>query len=185
MIHHSLSIATATAKNCVKSPQFDSVSLNVGPTSSELILMWPFVVCPPSHWQTYARVFMNNAESFWNHEERCHDKRSLMRHENNMYNPSSPGACWVMVCQECFGAVLITGILDYPLINRPVAEITQSPKGCVCVCVICFFLNVLIIETIATCSHLRQTFFYSFGVSVMLAFIIAMERNSDSVDEFQ
>lgn len=44
-----------------------------------------------------------------------------MRHEINMYNPTSPGACWVMECQECFGAVLITGTLDYPLVNRPFA----------------------------------------------------------------
>lgn len=84
-----------------------------------------------------------------------------MRHENNMYNPSSPGACWVMECQECFGAVLITGILDYPLINRPVAKITQSPKGCVCFCdVFVFLIFFLIIETIATYGHNPFFFFF-------------------------
>lgn len=59
-----------------------------------------------------------------------------MRREINMYNPASPGACWVMECQECFGAVLITGTLDYPLVNRLVtAKITQPPEWlCMCVC---------------------------------------------------
>lgn len=58
-----------------------------------------------------------------------------MSREINMYNPSSPGACWVMECQECFGAVLITWILDYPLINRPIAaKTTQPPKDCLRFC---------------------------------------------------
>lgn len=35
-----------------------------------------------------------------------------MRHEINMYNPDLPGACWVMECQECFEAVLITRTLE-------------------------------------------------------------------------
>lgn len=112
--------------------------------------MWLFVMCPPSHRQTYAGAFRNNADSFWNHEERWNDYTgSLMRHENNMYNPSSPGACWVMECQECSGAVLITGILDYLLTNRPAAKITPSPKGRVFFCVL-FLKMFLIIETIAT-----------------------------------
>lgn len=52
-----------------------------------------------------------------------------MRHEINMYNPASPGACWVMECQECFGAVLITGTLEYPLVNKLVtAKLPQSPE---------------------------------------------------------
>lgn len=52
-----------------------------------------------------------------------------MRHEINMYNPASPGACWVMECQECFGAVLITGTLEYPLVNKLVtAKLPQTPE---------------------------------------------------------
>lgn len=68
-----------------------------------------------------------------------------MRREINMYNPASPGACWVMECQECFGAVLITGTLDYPLVNTLVtAKILQPPpEMCVwlCMCICDYFLH--------------------------------------------
>lgn len=54
-----------------------------------------------------------------------------MRHEINMYNPAAPGACWVMECQECFGAVLITrgggDTLDYPLVNTPLTSLRPPP----------------------------------------------------------
>ncbi len=67
-----------------------------------------------------------------------------MRREINMYNPASPGACWVMECQERFGTVLITGTLDYPLVNRLVtAKILQPSEMCVWLCMhICdYFLH--------------------------------------------
>lgn len=52
-----------------------------------------------------------------------------------MYNPASPGACWVMECQEYFGAVLITGTLEYPLVNRLLtAKIPQPPEMRVLLC---------------------------------------------------
>lgn len=51
-----------------------------------------------------------------------------MRREINMYNPASPGACWVMECQECFGAVLITGTLEYLLVNRLLTAKTPQPS---------------------------------------------------------
>lgn len=48
-----------------------------------------------------------------------------------MYDPASPGACWVMECQECFGAILITETLENPQINRLVpAKIPQPCEMC-------------------------------------------------------
>lgn len=59
-----------------------------------------------------------------------------MRREINMYNPATPGACWVMECQERFGAVLITGTSVYPLVNRLVTAKTPQPlEMSVAVCV--------------------------------------------------
>lgn len=73
-----------------------------------------------------------------------------MRREINMCNLASPGACWVMECQECFDAVLITGTLDHPLINRLVtAKITPPLSGCACVSVITFPLFKLCIHILA------------------------------------
>lgn len=43
-----------------------------------------------------------------------------MKREINMYDPASPGACWVMECQKRFAAILITETLDYAFINWPI-----------------------------------------------------------------
>lgn len=83
-----------------------------------------------------------------------------MRREINMYNPASPGACWVMECQERFGAVLITGTLDYPLVNTLVtAKILQPPPRCVCGCVCASVITSSIIEVncASICPHLHET----------------------------
>ena len=83
-----------------------------------------------------------------------------MRREINMYNPASPGACWVMECQERFGAVLITGTLDYPLVNRLVtAKILQPPEMCargrVCASVITF--HIIEVNCASICPYLHAT----------------------------
>lgn len=81
-----------------------------------------------------------------------------MRREINMYDPASPGACWVMECQERFGAVLITGTLEYPLVNRLVtAKIPQPPEMCVCVCVSVITFYIIELNCASICPHLHET----------------------------
>lgn len=114
-----------------------------------------------------------------------------MSREINMYNPSSPGACWVMECQECFGAVLITWILDYPLINRLVAAKTiQSLKDCLCFCDDLSSHNgnymgpptSALFAGLSVWMGLRDHIYKS---SVPLAFTTEVEPTCDRVYEFQ
>ena len=85
-------------------------------TTSNVFICWLFPPSlprtPPGHrpapWRPVARGKNNNIVR----------TRGVMRHEINMYNSGSPGACWVMECQECFWAVLITGTLKHPHINK-------------------------------------------------------------------
>lgn len=85
-----------------------------------------------------------------------------MRREINMYNPASPGACWVMECQERFGAVLITGTLEYLLVNRVVTAKTLQPPEidvciCVCSCLSVITFNLIEVDRASICLYLHGT----------------------------
>lgn len=70
-----------------------------------------------------------------------------------MYAPAAPGACWVMECQECFAAVLITKTLEELLVNN---SLRYSLRGVVsCAPVITF--RVIEANCVSVCQHGAET----------------------------
>lgn len=78
-----------------------------------------------------------------------------MSREINMYNPTSPGVCLVMECQERFEAALITGTLEYPLVNRQLAA--KLPRGvCGYLCPLGIPFKVPKLNGVAVGLHLHE-----------------------------